>query len=104
MVFSLPFLPLGDPAVDQYVRSKLFEQPAIFADMERWNAMPYLTGLLPQYEVLGDGDAPTELSAWVLNKTAYDALPEQYQTLLMDLRQMGMDIGQAEYAEEAQNQ
>jgi TRAP-type mannitol/chloroaromatic compound transport system substrate-binding protein len=46
----------------------------------------------------------TSECGWVLNKTAYDALPEQYQTLLMDLRQMGMDIGQAEYAEEAQNQ
>lgn len=173
MVFSLPFLPLGDPAVDQFVRSKLFEHPAIVADMAAWNAVPYLSGLLPQYEILGNGDAPTELSGWeglrvraggglgdamealgatkqtlpagetstafqrgaldaaafpytyahvsfgiseeadwftsnlapgtsecgwVFNKTAYDALPEQYQTLLMDLRQMGMDVEQAEYA------
>ena len=173
MVFSLPFLPLGDPAVDQYVRGKMFEHPAIVADMARWNAMPYMSGLLPQYEVLGSGDAPTELSdwaglrvraggglgdamealgatkqtlpagetstafqrgaldaaafpytdahvsfgiaeeadwytsnlapgtsecGWVLNKTTYDAVPEQYQTLLMDLRGMGMDIEQAEYA------
>lgn len=175
MVFSLPFLPLGDPAVDQYVRGKLFEHPAIVADMERWNAMPYMSGLLPQYEVLGKGDAPTELSGWegmrvraggglgsamealgatkttlpagetstafqrgavdaaafpftyahvsfgiaeeadwftgnlapgtsecgwLFNKTAYDALPTQYQTLLMDLRKMGMDVEQATYAEQ----
>lgn len=173
MVFSLPFLPLGDPAIDQYVRNKMFEHPAIVADMAAWNAMPYMSGLLPQYEVLGSGDAPTELSGWkglrvraggglgdamealgatkqtlpagetstafqrgaldaaafpytyahvsfgiadeadwftsnlapgtsecgwVLNKTAYDGLPAQYQTLLMDLRGMGMDIEQAEYA------
>ncbi|MCV6824839.1 MULTISPECIES: C4-dicarboxylate ABC transporter substrate-binding protein [Halocynthiibacter] len=175
MVFSLPFLPLGDPAVDKYVRSHMFEHPAIVADMEAWNALPYLSGLLPQYEILGKGDAPTELSdweglrvraggglgdamevlgaikqtlpagetstafqrgavdaaafpytyahvsfgiseeadwftsnlapgtsecGWVLNKSAYDALPEQYQTLLMDLRDMGMDVEQAAYAEQ----
>lgn len=175
MVFSLPFLPLGDPAVDHYVRAKMFEHPAIVADMEAWNAIPYMSGLLPQYEILGRGDAPTELSdwdglrvraggglgdamealgatkqtlpagetstafqrgaldaaafpytyahvsfgiadeadwftsnlapgtsecGWVLNKTAYEALPEQYQTLLMDLRGMGMDVEQAAYAEQ----
>ncbi|MGJ8611129.1 MAG: C4-dicarboxylate ABC transporter substrate-binding protein [Octadecabacter sp.] len=173
MVFSLPFLPLGDPAVDQYVRGKLFEHPAIVADMAAWNAVPYLSGLLPQYEILGRGDAPTALSdwegmrvraggglgdameilgatkqtlpagetatafqrgaidaaafpftyahvafgiaeeadwytsnlapgtsecGWVFNKTAYDALPEQYKTLLMDLRGLGMDVEQAAYA------
>ena len=175
MVFSLPFLPLGDPEVDKHVRSRMFEHPAIVADMAAWNAVPYLSGLLPQYEVLGKGDAPTDLSdwkglrvraggglgdamaalgatkqtlpagetstafqrgaldaaafpytyahvsfgiaeeadwftsnlapgtsecGWVLNKSAYDSLPEQYQTLLMDLRGMGMDVEQAAYAEQ----
>ena len=174
MVFSLPFLPLGDTEVDQYVRTKMFEHPAIVADMAAWNAIPYMSGLLPQYEILGKGDAPTELSGWeglrvraggglgdamealgaskqtlpagetstafqrgaldaaafpytyahvsfgiadeaewftsnlapgtsecgwVFNKTAYDGLPEQYQTLLMDLREMGMDAEQTAYAE-----
>lgn len=64
MVFSLPFLPLGDPAVDKYVRSKMMEHPAIIADMERWNAMPYVSGLLPQYEILGKGEPPTTLEQW----------------------------------------
>ena len=63
MVFSLPFLPLGDPAVDKYVRSKMMEHPAIVADMERWNAMPYVSGLLPQYEILGKGTPPLTLDA-----------------------------------------
>ena len=175
MVFSLPFLPLGDPAVDRYVRSRMFEHPAIVADMERWNALPYLTGLLPQYEILGRGDAPMELSdwdgmrvraggglgdamealgavrqtlpagetavafqrgaidaaafpytyahvafgideeadwftsnlapgtsecGWVLNLEAYNALPAQYQELLMGLRDMGMEVEQDAYAEQ----
>jgi TRAP-type mannitol/chloroaromatic compound transport system substrate-binding protein len=64
MVFSLPFLPLGDPQVDKYVRTKMFDHPAIQADMAKWNAVPYASGLLPQYEVLGKGDAPTTLAGW----------------------------------------
>ncbi len=175
MVFSLPFLPLGDPAVDKQVRSKLFEHPAIVADMEKWNAVPYVSGLLPQYEILGKGDAPNELSdwegmrvraggglgsameklgavkqtlpagetstafqrgavdaaafpytyahvafkineeadwftsnlapgtsecGWIFNKTAYDALPPQYQEFLMSQRDMVMDVTQAAYAEQ----
>lgn len=64
MVFSLPFLPLGDPQVDKYVRTKMFEHPAIVADMEKWNAVPYASGLLPQYEILGKGNPPTNLEDW----------------------------------------
>ena len=175
MVFSLPFLPLGDPKVDKYVRSKMMEHPAIIADMEKWNAIPYVSGLLPQYEILGKGDVPEGLDGWkglrvraggglgsameklgavkqtlpagetstafqrgaldaaafpytyahvafkisdeadwytsnlapgtsecgwVFNKTAFDALPPQYQKLLMDNRDMVMDVTQAAYAEQ----
>ena len=64
MVFSLPFLPLGDPQVDKYVRSRMMEHPAIIADMEKWNAMPYVSGLLPQYEILGKGAPPSTLEDW----------------------------------------
>jgi TRAP-type mannitol/chloroaromatic compound transport system substrate-binding protein len=173
MVFSLPFLPLGNPKVDKYVRSKMMEHPAIIADMTKWNAMPYVSGLLPQYEILGKGPAPKTLEgwnglrvraggglgsameklgavkqtlpagetstafqrgaldaaafpytyahvsfkisdeadwftsnlapgtsecSWVLNKTAYEGLPPQYQKLLMNNRDMVMDVEQAAYA------
>ncbi len=175
MVFSLPFLPLGDPAVDKAVRTRMFEHPAIVADMAKWNAIPYVSGLLPQYEILGKGTPPTELSGWdglrvraggglgtameklgsvkqtlpagetstafqrgaldaaafpytyahvsfkiheeaewftsnlapgtsecgwVFNKTAYEALPPQYQEFLMSQRDMIMDVEQAAYAEQ----
>lgn len=175
MVFSLPFLPLGDPKVDKYVRSKMFEHPAIVADMEKWNAIPYVSGLLPRFEILGRGNPPMDLEdwkgkrvraggglgdameklgatkqtlpagetstamqrgaldaaafpftyahvaysivdeaewytsnlapgtsecGWVLNKTAYEQLPDQYKQLLMDNREMILDITQAAYAEE----
>ncbi|MGI9493013.1 MAG: TRAP transporter substrate-binding protein DctP [Geminicoccaceae bacterium] len=173
MVFSLPFLPLGDPDVDRYVRSKMMEHPAIIADMEKWNAVPYVSGLLPQYEVLGKGKPPENLEdwngmrvraggglgsameklgavkqtlpagetstafqrgaldaaafpytyahvafkisdeaewftsnlapgtsecGWVFNKTAYDALPPQYQEFLMGQREMVMALTQEAYA------
>lgn len=173
MVFSLPFLPLGDPQVDKYVRSKMFEHPALIADMEKWNAVPYVSGLLPQYEILGKGTAPKTLEGWqgmrvraggglgsameklgatrqtlpagetstafqrgaldaaafpftyahvafkisdeaewftanltpgtsecgwVFNKTAFDALPQQYKDFLMDNRDLVMDTELAAYA------
>lgn len=173
MVFSLPFLPLGDPQVDKYVRTKMMEHPAIVADMAQWNAVPYISGLLPQYEILGNGDAPTSLEAWegkrvraggglgtameklgavkttlpagetstamqrgaldaaafpytyahvafkineestwftanlapgtsecgwVFNKTAYDALPDQYKKLLADNKDLALDTQLAAYA------
>jgi len=173
MVFSLPFLPLGDPDVDRYVRTKMLEHPAIIADMEKWNAIPYVSGLLPQYEILGKGKPPESLEdweglrvraggglgsameklgavkqtlpagetstafqrgavdaaafpytyahvafkisdeaewftsnmapgtsecGWVFNKTAYDALPPQYQEFLMAEREMVMSLTQEAYA------
>lgn len=64
MVFSLPFLPLGDWDVSLRVREALFKHPALVADMDRWNAMTYATTLLPQYEFLGKGAPPTTLAAW----------------------------------------
>ncbi len=175
MVFSLPFLPLGDPQVDKYVRSRMMAHPAIVADMAKWNAVPYVSGLLPQYEILGKVPVPTTLEGWsgmrvraggglgtameklgavkqtlpagetstafqrgaldaaafpftyahvafkiadeaewftgnlapgtsecgwVFNKTAYDALPPQYQQLLQDNRDLVMDVTQAAYAEQ----
>ena len=41
MVFSLPFLPLGEWDVSLKVRSTLFKHPALVADMDNWNAMTY---------------------------------------------------------------
>jgi TRAP-type mannitol/chloroaromatic compound transport system substrate-binding protein len=167
MVFSLPFLPIGDWAVSAYTRPKLFEHPALVADMERWNAIAYAATLLPQYEFLGRGNPPLKLEDWkglrvragggigdamarlgavrstvtatevytaiergtldaasfpytyahisyriheitnwftsnmspgtaecplVLNKTAYEKLPEQYRKLLDELRQEITDV------------
>jgi TRAP-type C4-dicarboxylate transport system substrate-binding protein len=63
-VFSMPFVPLGDWEVSNYVRHKLYEHPALIADMDQWNAMTYVSGMLPQYEFLGIGEPPETLEQW----------------------------------------
>jgi len=64
MVFSLPFLPLGDWDVSLKARNELFKHPALMADMDNWDAMAYASTLLPQYEFMGKGAPPTSLAAW----------------------------------------
>lgn len=64
MVFSLPFLPLGDWDVSLKARNALFRHPALVADMDNWDAMAYASTLLPQYEFMGKGAPPTSLAAW----------------------------------------
>jgi TRAP-type C4-dicarboxylate transport system substrate-binding protein len=64
MVFSLPFLPMGDWNVNKAVRLALHEHPALVKDMDQWNAMVYAAALMPQYEFLGKGKPPRELADW----------------------------------------
>jgi TRAP-type mannitol/chloroaromatic compound transport system substrate-binding protein len=64
MVFSLPFLPLGDWDVSLKVRQTVMKHPALVADMDNWNARAYGTTLLPQYEFLGKGKPPATLADW----------------------------------------
>jgi TRAP-type mannitol/chloroaromatic compound transport system substrate-binding protein len=64
MVFSLPFLPLGDWNVSVKARNTLFKHPALVADMDNWDAVAYGSTLLPQYEFLGKGELPTKLADW----------------------------------------
>lgn len=64
MVFSLPFLPLGDWDVSAKVRNELYQHPALIKDMAQWNAVAYTSTLLPQYEFLGKGKPPKTLEDW----------------------------------------
>lgn len=64
MVFSLPFLPLGDWDVSVKARNELFKHPALVADMDNWDAVTYASTLLPQYEFLGKGKPPATLADW----------------------------------------
>lgn len=64
MVYSMPFVPMGDFRVSAHVRNNLMQHPALVADMEQWNALPYASTLLPQYEFLGRGEPPRTLEDW----------------------------------------
>jgi TRAP-type mannitol/chloroaromatic compound transport system substrate-binding protein len=64
MVFSLPFLPLGDWDVSLKARNQLFTHPALVADLDNWDAMAYASTLLPQYEFMGKGKPPASLADW----------------------------------------
>lgn len=64
MVMTMPFLPLGDLEVSMKVREAAMAHPTFVADMANWNAMPYFSALLPQYEFLGKGEMPTTLAGW----------------------------------------
>jgi TRAP-type C4-dicarboxylate transport system substrate-binding protein len=64
-VLDLPFLPLGEPDVQGAVYDDFntgFEP--WLEEMGRWNAVPYFTPLLPQYEFMGRGTPPNTLEDW----------------------------------------
>lgn len=64
MVFTLPFLELGDWEIRRKVTEAMLKHPAFIKDMDQWNAIPYKSGLLPQYEFMGKGKAPETLEGW----------------------------------------
>jgi TRAP-type C4-dicarboxylate transport system substrate-binding protein len=64
MVLTMPFLPLGDWETSIAVREAVHAHPAAVADMDNWNAMTYVSTLLPQYEFLGKGEPPMKLADW----------------------------------------
>ncbi len=64
MVLTLPFLPLGDLRVAQRVREIMLQHPAFLADMKQWNAIPYISAVLPAYQFMGKGKRPEKLSDW----------------------------------------
>jgi TRAP-type C4-dicarboxylate transport system substrate-binding protein len=61
-VLDLPFLPLSDPKLHRAVHEAVHEHPAIIAEFETWDAMPFMSSLLPQYELMGTNDAPASLA------------------------------------------
>lgn len=64
MVMSLPFLPIPNQEVSMAVRKAVLDSEPVKEELGRWNAVPYASTLLPQYEILGKGEPPEELSDW----------------------------------------
>jgi TRAP-type C4-dicarboxylate transport system substrate-binding protein len=59
---DLPFLPMPDFNVQWAVHDAYHAHPYIQQELGKWNAMPYSSNLLPQYEFIGKGKAPKTLA------------------------------------------
>ncbi|MEM9267778.1 MAG: TRAP transporter substrate-binding protein DctP [Pseudomonadota bacterium] len=61
-VLELPFL--GVTSLEQEIELSMavYQHPATVADLERWNAMLLMPSPLPQYNIVGTGDAPSTLA------------------------------------------
>ena len=65
MALTLPFLPLGQSFDrDAAVREKLYQHPILKAEAEKFNGIYYMTTNLPQYEFLGKGKPPMDLTGF----------------------------------------
>lgn len=64
MVLTMPFLPLGDWKKNVAVRDAVYRHPAVTGELAKWNAIPYVSTYLPQYEFMGKGNPPMKLEDW----------------------------------------
>ncbi|WP_136440460.1 C4-dicarboxylate TRAP transporter substrate-binding protein [Pacificoceanicola onchidii] len=61
-VLELPFLGVTTLEQEVAVSMAVYEHPATVADLARWNAKLLMPSPLPQYNIVGVGDAPSSLA------------------------------------------
>jgi len=61
-VLELPFLGVSSLEEERKISQALYQHPAAVADMARWNATLLMPSPLPQYNLVGVGDAPRTLA------------------------------------------
>ncbi|OAN70696.1 C4-dicarboxylate ABC transporter substrate-binding protein [Jannaschia sp. EhC01] len=61
-VLELPFLGVTSLEQEVALSMALYQHPAAVADLARWNATLLMPSPLPQYNLVGVGDAPTSLA------------------------------------------
>lgn len=61
-VLELPFLGVSDLQQEREISMALYQHPAVQADLARWNAVLLMPSPLPQYNIVGVGDAPHTLA------------------------------------------
>lgn len=64
MGLSQAFLPLPSFEVQYKVYAEYLQHPAVQEEWAKWNATPIMSALMPNYEVMGRGDAPMTLEDW----------------------------------------
>ncbi|MCK0141106.1 C4-dicarboxylate ABC transporter substrate-binding protein [Aliiroseovarius sp. F20344] len=60
-VLELPFLGVSSLEQEVALSMAVYKHPATVADLARWNATPLMPSPLPQYNIVGGGDAPASL-------------------------------------------
>ncbi len=60
-VLELPFLGISNLEQENRISMALYEHPAVVEDLARWNATLLMPTPLPQYNLIGVGDAPATL-------------------------------------------
>lgn len=55
---DLPFLPIPDTTVQEKVHNAFHKHPLVLKEFAGWNALPYMSALLPNNEFVGRGKAP----------------------------------------------
>lgn len=61
-VLELPFLGVSSLEEERKISQALYQHPAAKADLARWNATLLMPSPLPQYNIVGVGDAPATLA------------------------------------------
>lgn len=60
-VLDLPFLPIETMEERRDLSEALFQHEAVAKEFAGWNAVPIMTVVLPNYEIMGKGEAPQKL-------------------------------------------
>lgn len=63
-VLDLPFLPITDLKTREKVHEIYLHNPIVLKELAGWNAVPIMSALMPNYEIMGRGDAPESLEDW----------------------------------------
>ena len=61
-VLELPFLGVSSLEMEREISMALYQTEAVREDLARWNAVPLMPSPLPQYNIVGSGDAPSALA------------------------------------------
>ncbi len=61
-VMELPFLGVSSLEEEAKISMALYQHPAVVKDLARWNATLLMPSPLPQYNIIGVGDAPKSVA------------------------------------------
>lgn len=64
MSLSMPMLPMATWEANRAIRDTVYANPAVQSEFAKWNAIPYVSSYLPQYELMGRGKPPLTLDDW----------------------------------------